>query len=56
MKFIPPKILKIVYEYGIKCSPKKACGFILSNENIIKALNIQDELNKKNPTIYLINC
>ena len=52
MKFISPEILKVVYEHGVKCYPNEACGFILADGSITKALNIQDELNKKNPEIY----
>lgn len=52
MTFISAEILKILYEHGVDCYPKEACGFISLNGNITKALNIQDELNKKDPNIY----
>lgn len=55
MTFISADILRILYEHGVECYPKEACGFISLNGNITKALNIQDELNKKNPAIYSRN-
>lgn len=52
MKLLSANVLKILYEHGSECYPKEACGFVLSNKEIKKSLNIQDELHQKDPKTY----
>ena len=49
---ISKESLEELYEHGVKGYPEEVCGFILLDESIYKAVNIQNELNKKSFETY----